>query len=180
APPHFGPEFPWHSEVDFSVIDKAQLSSPTPKGQMMFYGLCHELGHVIAMWGDLQNMEDKHTWAHYTGLTLVEHLSESAKDQPWMKKLGDVRWRSLKVERALPEVQVPPSTASYGGIMSMWLALHDAVGPKKIGDAMNLLDAQKRNRRVNQVRYYSFADLQKALTEVSPDKKAEIAKAFGK
>src|SRR5262245_30509534 len=72
-PPHFGPEFPWHSEIDFPVDDGTKFSSPTAKGQMLFYGLCHELGHVVAMWGDLKTMEDKHAWAHYTGVVLVDH-----------------------------------------------------------------------------------------------------------
>jgi len=179
-PPHFGPEFPWHSEIDFPVIDAPQFSSPTAKGQFLFYGLCHELGHVIAMWGDIRTMEDKHSWAHYTGVALVDYLSENAKDQPWITSLRDARWRSLKVERALPDVNVPPSTASYGGLMALWLALHDSIGPKQIGAALNQLDAKKQNRRVNYVRYYSLADFQRTLGEVAPDKKAAIAKAFGK
>jgi hypothetical protein len=173
-PPHFGPEFPWHSEVDFPVDTPAQFSSPTPKGQMLFYGLCHELGHVIAMWGDIKTMEDKHTWAHYTGVALVSHLSEAAKDKPWMQNMKDVRWRSLVVERARTDLQASPPTSTDGGMMGVWLALHDSVGSKKIGEAMNALDAKKQNRRVNNVRYYSLADFQKALAEVAP------AKAFGK
>ncbi len=180
APPHFGPEFPWHSEIDFPVADGAKFSSPTEKGQMLFYGLCHELGHVIAMWGDLKTMEDKHAWAHYTGVVLVEHLAEKAGEKPWMATLRDVRWRSLKLERENAENKVPPSTATVGGVMSLLMALHDAVGPKTMGAAINRLDEQNRNRRVNHVRYYSFADFRKALEEVAPDKKAQIAKAFGK
>lgn len=179
-PPHFAPEFPWHSEIDFPVADGAKFSSPTPQGHFLFYGLCHELGHVIAMWGDLRAMEDQHAWAHYTGVALVEHLAETAKDRPWMASLRDVRWRSLKLERALPANQVPPSTASQGAVMATLLALHDAVGPKTIGAALNRLDEQKKNRRINHVRYYSFADFQRALQELAPDKREAVAKAFGK
>jgi hypothetical protein len=148
---------------------------------MLFYGLCHELGHVIAMWGDLKTMEDKHAWAHYTGVVLVEHLTEKAGDKPWMAAMRDARWRSLKLERAIPANQAAPSlTTDYGGVMALLIALHDGVGPKTIGAAMNRLDEQKKNRRVNHVRYYSFADFRKALEDVAPAKKAEIAKAFGK
>jgi hypothetical protein len=180
-PPHFGPEFPWHSEIDFPVADGTKFTSPTPQGQMLFYGLCHELGHVIAMWGDLRTMEDKHAWAHYTGVTIVEHLAEKAADKPWMSALRDARWRSLKLERALPDNQVPPSlTSTYGGVMALLIALHDSAGPKAIGTAINQLDAQNKNRRVNHVRYYAFADFRRALESAAPEKKAEIAKIFGK
>ncbi len=177
-PPHFAPQFPWHSEVDFPVADGAQFSSPTARGQFLFYGLCHELGHVVAMWGDLKNMEDKHAWAHYTGVVIVEHLAESSQDKPWMASLKDVRWRSLKIERDLPDNKTIPSTVSVGGVMSLLLALHDSAGPKAIGAALNQLDAQKRCRRINHVRYYSFADFRKALLAAAPEKKSDIARIF--
>jgi hypothetical protein len=66
--------------------------------------------------------------------------------------------------------------------MSLLLALHDAVGPQTLGAALNRLDEQRKNTRVNLVRYYRFADFQKALEEVAPqpEKRAAIAKAFGK
>jgi hypothetical protein len=44
-PPQFAPQFPYHSEIDPPVIHPDRFRSPTEKGQMMFYGLCHELGH---------------------------------------------------------------------------------------------------------------------------------------
>jgi hypothetical protein len=179
-PPHFAPEFPWHSQVDFPVADAAQFSSPSKQGHFLLYGLCHELGHVIAMWGDPDNMEDKHAWAHYTGVVAVEHLAESARGQPWMARLRDARWRALSLERALPANQVPPSPASHGSVMALLIALHDTVGPKAIGAALNRLDAQNRNRRINRVRYYSFADFERELVAVAPDKRGGIAGAFGK
>jgi len=180
SPPHFAPEFPWHSEVDFPVADGTQFSSPTRQGQFLFYGLCHELGHVIAMWGDLKNMEDKHAWAHYTGVVIVEHLAASAKDKPWMEPLKDEKWRSLKLERELPANHTPPSLVSHGSVMALLLSLHDSVGPKVIGKAINSLDALNKCRRVNQVRYYAFADFQKALLAAAPDKKEAISFAFRK
>jgi hypothetical protein len=179
-PPHFGPEFRWHSEIDFPIDNGQQFSSPTPKGQFLFYGLCHELGHVIAMWGDIRTMEDHHSWAHYTGVAIVEHLAEKAKEKPFMQNLRDVRWRSLKLERAIPANQAP-SVKDAGGVMGLLLALHDSVGPKAIGAALNRLDEQKKNTRINHVRYYRFADFRKALEEVAPpDKRAAVAAAFGK
>jgi hypothetical protein len=179
-PPHFGPEFPWHSEIDFPVMDGQQFTSPTSKGHMLFYGLCHELGHVIAMWGDMKTMEDQHAWAHYTGVVIVEHLAKTGKDQPALQAMRDARWRSLTLERALPANQVAPSLKDQPGVMALLIALHDAAGPKNIGAALNRLDAQNKEKRVNQVRYYSMADFEKALIDVAPEQRAAIAKAFGK
>jgi hypothetical protein len=179
-PPHFAPEFPWHSEIDFPVIDGPQLASPTSKGHFLFYGLCHELGHVIAMWGDLKNMEDRHAWAHYTGVVIVEHLAKSAAEKPALQNLRDSRWRSLTLERALPANQIAPSLQDQPGVMALLIALHDAAGPKVMGAAINRMDEQNKERRVNQVRYYSFADLEKALIDLAPAQRPAITKIFGK
>jgi hypothetical protein len=179
-PPHFAPEFPWHSEIDFPVNDGQQFSSPTKEGHFLFYGLCHELGHVIAMWGDLKTMEDHHAWAHYTGVVIVEHLSKNAKDNPALEAMRDARWRSLTLERALPANQVAPSLKDQPGVMALLIALHDSAGTKAMGGALNRLDAQNKEKRVNQVRYYTFADFEKALIETAPAQRAAIEKAFGK
>lgn len=177
-PPHFAPEFSWHSEVDFPVADGQQFSSPTPEGHFLLYGLCHELGHVIAMWGDSRNMEDKHAWAHYTGVVIVEHLSRTATEIPWIAQSGDVKWRSLKVERGLPDNRTPPSLVSQGSVMALLIALHDSAGPKMIGKAINDLESAGKCRRINQVRYYAMEDFHKALLAVVPDKKTAINAAF--
>jgi hypothetical protein len=157
-----------------------QFASPTSKGHFLFYGLCHELGHVIAMWGDLKTMEDHHAWAHYTGVVIVEHLAQQAKDKPALQNMKDARWRSLALERALPANRVPPSVKDQPAVMALLIALHDSVGPKAIGAALNRLDEQNKEKRVNQVRYYSFADFQKALVEAAPAQRDAIEKAFGK
>jgi len=179
-PPHFAPQFPWHSEIDFPVADGQQFTSPTPQGHFLFYGLCHELGHVIAMWGDLKTMEDHHAWAHYTGVVIVEHLAKAAQDKPALQTLRDTRWRSLTLERAIPANQVPPGVKDTASVMALLISLHDSVGPKAMGMALNRLDEQNKERRVNQVRYYGFADFRKALETVAPDKREAIANAFGK
>lgn len=177
-PPHFAPQFPYHSEIDFPVSDPAAFKSPTQQGQFLFYGLCHELGHVIAMWGDMQTMEDHHSWAHYTGVAIVDHLANKLKDAPMMQSLKDVRWRSLEKEKALPDNQVPPSLKSAPGVMKLLLDLHDSAGPRAIGDAINFLDQEGKNRRINRVRYYRFADFRRAIAATVKDerkKKAALA-----
>jgi hypothetical protein len=177
-PPHFAPEFPWHSEIDFPVSDASELRSPTPKGQFLFYGLCHELGHVIAMWGDLKTMEDHHSWAHYTGVTIVEHLADKLKGSPLLQPLGDSRWRSLARERTLPVNQTPASLKSAPGVMKLLIGLHESVGPRAIGDAINFLDREGKSRRLNRVRYYRFTDFRRALAATIKEedkKKAALA-----
>jgi hypothetical protein len=177
-PPHFAPQFPYHSEIDFPVSDPAGFKSPTPKGQFLFYGLCHELGHVIAMWGDLQTMEDHHSWAHYTGVAIVEHLANKHKDGPPIQSLKDVRWRSLEKERAFPDNQVPASLKSAPGVMKLLLDLHDSAGSRAIGDAINFLDREGKCPRVNRVRYYRFADFRRGIAATLKDetkKKAALA-----
>jgi hypothetical protein len=179
-PPHFAPQFPFHSEIDFPVMDAERFSSPTAKGNFLFYGLCHELGHVIAMWGDLRTMEDHHAWAHYSGVVIVEHLSKTSVGKPALEPMRDLRWRSLTLERAIQANQVAPSLKDQGGVMALLITLHDSAGPKAIGAALNRLDEQNKEKRVNQVRYYSFADFAKALADVAPAHRDAIKKAFGK
>jgi hypothetical protein len=164
-PPHFGSEFPYHSEIDFPVIDATKLSSPTPDGKFLFFGLCHELGHVIAMWDLPGKKVDYHQWADYTGFVVVEHLA-TKKDAPaWMKDLKDARWRALSVERKEFK-DSKPALDSDAGVMATLIALHDSVGPKTIGEAINALDAEDKRTRINRVRYYKFEELRKALLAV--------------
>jgi hypothetical protein len=173
APPHFAPEFPWHSEIDFPVVNPTEFRSPTAQGQFLFYGLCHELGHVIAMWGDVKTMEDQHAWAHYTGVVITEHMAAKMKGQPLTQTIADERWRSLTNERKAPANQVPPSFQNTASVMALFIALHDVIGPHGFGDALNWLEREGKARRVNRVRYYSFADLRRALgaTVADPAKK---------
>lgn len=172
-PPHFAPQFPFHSEIDFPVVDASALRSPTADGKFLFYGLCHELGHVIAMWGDRNREEDRHAWAHYTGVTIVEHLAGSEKARPLLEGIRDVRWRSLSKERErLAGEGKKPSPVDRDGVLAALLALHDAVGPRAIGGAMNDLDRSGRHQRVNHVRYYAFRDLRRALEKSVKDAKA--------
>ncbi|MBI5363841.1 MAG: hypothetical protein HZA53_11730 [Planctomycetes bacterium] len=177
-PPHFAPEFPWHSEIDFPVIEAKTFTSPTPKGQFLFYGLCHELGHVVAMWGDTRNEEDRHAWAHYTGVVLVEELTKAKGEA--VKGLRDARWRSLT--KAREELAQPPDEEGKERhrVMKLLVTLHDLVGPKTIGSALNALDDAGKHLRVNRVRYYSLADFEKALcaTDTGKKKAKEIAAAF--
>jgi hypothetical protein len=172
-PPHFAPQFPFHSEIDFPVIDAEKFKSPTADGKFLFYGLCHELGHVIAMWGDPKHEEDHHSWAHYTGVAVVEHLSKRKQgpSPEFLKSAGDVGWRSLEKERKRLEGKAP-STEDADGVLSLLVSLHDRVGPKAIGEAINALDEKDKRLRVNRVRYYSFKELRGALLEVVKDQAA--------
>ena len=179
-PPHFAPQHAFHSEIDFPVVDAKAFRSPTGDGKFLFYGLCHELGHVIAMWGDGRSRnneedEDLHAWAHYTGVTIVEHLSKSGAPELF-RDLKDVRWRSLEEERKRLQA-TEPSLEDHDGVLRLLIALHDKVGPRAIGAAINRLDREDRRLRVNRVRYYTFRALEEALvkTLAKPEEKRAAA-----
>jgi hypothetical protein len=183
-PPHFAPQFDWHSEIDFPVIDAERLRSPTQDGKFLFFGLCHELGHVIAMWGPGPTSgpdQDHHAWADYTGYRIVEHLNERKGRKPdWLKHATDYRWRNLAKERKAAE-DVEPSLDDRSGVLSLLLRLDELVGPRAIGDAFNLLDEQDDRTRVNHVRYYTFEELERALLKTLGSKKQRkaVAELFG-
>lgn len=180
-PPHFAPEHPFHSEVDFPVIEAAAFTSPTKEGQFLLYGLCHELGHVLAMWGDPKNEEDRHAWAHYTGVVVVEHLAETRQDAPTMQACRDVRWRSLAFEKKrLAAAKTPPGGKDADAVLARFVALHESVGPKAIGEALDALDGKEEHLLVNRVRYYSMRAFEKALlaTKAGRAHKKAIEAAF--
>jgi hypothetical protein len=169
APPHFAPQFEFHSQVDVPVLAEERLTSPTKAGQFQFYGLCHELGHVVAMMDREEKPEDFHQWADYTGNAIVEELSTRKPAPEWMEGLKDFpRWKGLEtLRRKTKEVQMHLGNPS--GVLKMLVSLHDTVGPRAIGDAINLLDRKDERLRVNRVRYYTFAEIRAALLEVVKD-----------
>ena len=173
-PPHFAPQFPFHSEIDFPVVDPAALKSPTADGKFLFYGLCHELGHVVAMWGDRTNEEDRHAWAHFTGVVVVQYMSEKMSDRPFMKELRDARWRSVDLEKKeIAQKKILPGRKDAAAVGALLIALADLVGTKAIGAAINRLDKEDRRLRINGVRYYGFRDFETALLAVVEKAKAK-------
>jgi hypothetical protein len=64
--------------------------------------------------------------------------------------------------------------------MALLVALHDLVGPRAIGQAINALDAGGKAQRVNRVRYYTLADFRAALlaTTEGKAKSKAIEKVF--
>lgn len=174
GPPHFAPEFPFHSEVDFPVVEAEKFTSPTAEGQFLLYGLAHELGHVIAMWGDANREEDFHAWAHYTGVVIVSWLAEHRKDSAALKELKDVRWQSVEKERArLQAAKASPGRGDRDSILALLFKTQDVVGTQAIGDAINALDRKDERLRIHAVRYYSFDALGKALAEL-PGAKSKV------
>jgi hypothetical protein len=131
------------------------------------------------MWGDRQNEEDRHAWAHYTGVVIVEHLGRQRHDV--LKDLRDVRWRSLAFERKQLEAKrVEPGGKDADTVFARFLALHDAVGPKVVGEALAALDAKGDHLLVNRVRYYAMKDFHRALLATRPGRaqRREVDAAF--
>jgi hypothetical protein len=174
-PPYFAPEFRWHSQIDFPVVDGERFRSPTAKGQFLLYGLCHELGHVVAMWGDRTTEEDHHAWAHYAGLKVLEHLNEGKGPRPkWLKSATDYRWRKLAKERAELK-DTAPSFENREGVLAFLYQLDELIGPRAIGAAINELDRADKRLRINRVRYYSFEELAGALDRTLESKRQRKA-----
>ena len=165
-PPQFAPQYRYHSAIDFPVKKGDVFTSPTKDGKFLFYGLCHEVGHLIAMWGHRKLQEDHHAWAHYTGITVVD-ACEKAR---WAKQLRDKRWRSVDVDRKKLK-DTPPSVTNRDGMLRLLIELHDLVGTKRIGAALNVMDDKRMGHRINQVRYYRLAELAKALLAGTKSKK---------
>lgn len=177
--PHFAPQFPYHSEIDFPVIDGERFTSPTVRGHFLFYGLCHELGHVIAMWGDRNLEQDRHAWAHYTGVVIVDHIVSTRSGEKWIGQLRDQRWRSLEKLRE-EMVDKSPSLEDREGVLALFLALHDAAGPQAIGAAINAIEHSGKMARINRVRYYRLEAFRMALLSRVRDraKQGSVAEAF--
>jgi len=173
-PPHFAPQFPYHSQIDFPVADAATFGSPTPDGKFLFYGLCHELGHVVAMWGERSDEADHHSWAHYTGVAAVEALSQDQRHAKLLSELRDVRWRSLAKEREAAAGR-KPGWKDYESTLALWIALHDSVGARAIGAALNAVDAANQTLRIGRVRYYSRERFEKALLAAAGDERQRAA-----
>ncbi len=169
SPPHFAPQFPYHSEIDFPVVDRERLTSPTEDGKFLFYGLCHELGHVVAMWGDGATEEDHHVWAHYTGAVVCQRVSEQHAGEELFEPLRDARWRN---QGALEEecAGAQPGRDTREGVTALFLALHEELGPRALGDALNHLDALDQRMRRNGVRYYTLRELEQGLLATQKDK----------
>ena len=135
-----------------------------------FATLCHELGHVVAMWGDRSNQEDHHAWAHYTGIVICQHVSERFAGEGFMKEIRDARWRTID-KAAEGYGATEPGPDSYESVLALFVKLHEEVGPKAIGDAINFLDEEDRRLRINGVRYYAFDDLARGFEKTLKSKK---------
>jgi hypothetical protein len=96
-----------------------------------------------------------------------------------LKELGDVKWRSLAKERE-KIASTKPSLESADGVLALLVALHDKVGPKALGAAINKLDREDKRLRINNVRYYSMKALKDALLADLKDakKRREIEALF--
>ena len=171
----FDSEPPYHCEIDFPVVDPKAFTSPTPKGDFLLYGLCHEMGRVIAMWGNRGTAEDHHAWAHYVGVTIVEHLSKGTKKRPELEGISDVSERSLEILRTKEIKDKAPSVADREGVLALFVALHDRVGTKAMGTAINTIRRGGRGFTYNRVRYATFGFFKEALLQTVKDPKARAA-----
>lgn len=143
------------------------------------YGFCHELGHMVAMWGEYGKVEDdKHAWAHYTGSLIVEAVYDSLGNEPWPTWTAFQRRVSGKA-RLLKEIDgKAPGRGDADAVAALFYALGEELGTTSYGAAWKWLDEKKRIRRVNNVPYLWLDDLRDALLATSPADKADRIRAL--
>lgn len=148
----------------------------------MVYGFCHELGHMVAMWGEFGKVEDdKHAWAHYTGSLVVEHVYDKLGSEPWPTWTAFQRRASgrARLEKELEGKASDRST--YEGTLALFDAVGRTCGPEVYGKAFALLAEKRRFRLVNRVRYLWLDDLRDALLAiVEKEKRNELAALFSR
>lgn len=144
------------------------------------YGFCHELGHMVAMWGEYRGVEDdQHAWAHYTGCLVVEEVYERLGDEPWPGWTAFQRRASGKTRLEKQVRDVTPGNGSYEEILALFYAISETHGTEVYGEAWKWLERKRRFRRRNGVCYLWLRDLRDALAATLPGEKArEVAGWF--
>lgn len=169
---YFHPTPLYHGEIRYEIPDEKFLT--VSGGRRVVYGICHELGHMLAMWGDYFKKieDDHHAWAHYTGCHVVEEVYERLGNSPWPTWTAFQR-KASGLERLRKEVEgVKPGKGSREGVLAILDAVGEDLGTKIYGEAFAWLEKQKRFRRINNVPYLWLKDLEEALTRVAPREKA--------
>ena len=176
---YFHPSPPYHGEMRYEVADENSLTRAGK--QRLVYGFCHELGHMVAMWGQFNRVEDdKHAWAHYTGCLVVEDVYEKLGNEPWPTWTAFQR-RASGEARLLKQIEGKTAgTGSYESILKLFHEIGTEFGTKAYGKAWEWLAAKKRFRRIHHVPYLWLRDLQEALLHVVPrNEAAKVRELFG-
>lgn len=176
---YFHPTPAFHGEIRYEIPDEKSLT--LSGGQRIVYGFGHELGHMIAMWGEYRRVEDdKHAWAHYLGCLLVEDVYERLGNEPWPGWTAFQR-RASGVARLEKQIEGhDPALDSYEGILALFHTIGEELGTEIYGKAWKWLEEKRRFRRLQHVPYLWMRDLRDALLAVAPpEKRARIAELFG-
>ncbi len=176
---YFHPSPRYHSELRFEVPSEKSLTRAGK--QRIVYGFCHELGHMVAMWGKYRVVEDdKHAWAHYTGALVVEDVYDELGNEPWPTWTAFQRKASGRA-RLVGQVEGrKPGTDSYESILALFYAIGEEFGTESYGKAWSWLEKKKRFRRLNRVPYLWLRDLEAALLATVPrENAARVRELFG-
>jgi hypothetical protein len=73
-------------------------------------------------------------------------------------------------ERETQHLDLAVGIAHERGVLALLNAVHDLVGPRAIGAALNALAAEDERQRVNHVRSYSFDELEEAPLASAKDR----------
>jgi len=176
----FHPTPMYHSELRYEMPDEKYL---TLAGQRrIVYGFCHELGHMVAMWGKYREVEDdKHAWAHYTGCLVVEKVYDRLGNEPWPTWTSYQR-RASGVTRLRKQIDGKTSgVGSYDAILTLFHTIGAEFGTDVYGKCWVWRAKKKRFRRLNNVPYLWLNDLRDALlVSVAKKDRARVVKLFGR
>ena len=177
---YFHPSPPYHSELRLLVPETKYLTLAGKR--RLVYGFIHELGHMVAMWGEHNKVEDdRHAWAHYTGCLVVEEVYERLGNEPWPSWTAFQRRASGKT-RLLAQIEGKESgTDSYESVLALFYRIGETWGTDVYGKAWTWLEKNRRIRRVNRVPYLWLRDLRDALAAtVTREDAAKVAAMFGR
>lgn len=176
---YYHPSPPWHSEIRYEIRDEKHLT--LAGRQRIVYGFCHEMGHMVAMWGQYRKVEeDFHAWGHYTGCLVVDQVYETLGNEPWPGWTSYQR-RASGTARLRSELEgQSPGTGSREEVLALFDRVGDLCGTDAYGRAWEWLDGRRRIRRIQQVRYLWLRDLRDGLIATLPRERArEMAALFG-
>jgi len=132
------------------------LSPPGKGGPHIVYGLCHELGHVLAGWED-----DRHQWAHYLGSMLLEDVAAALGEKTWPQPYD---YKAEGMARFLAQIKdAAPDRSTDAGVARILYDAGQAFGPAIWGKAVAWVKTNRQGKPFQATRLYTFDDLRDAL-----------------
>ncbi|MBN1420415.1 MAG: hypothetical protein JXP34_16680 [Planctomycetes bacterium] len=147
------------------------FSPPGKGGPHIVYGLCHELGHVLAGWEN-----DRHQWAHYLGSLLLDEVVAALGEKTWPQPYD---YKAEGTARFLAQIaDAEPDRATDMGVARILDETGKTFGLAIWGKAVAWVKANRQGKPFHATRLYTFDDLRDALIALRCDA-AKVKDLFG-